>query len=384
MKNLLILLISLILLAGCSKKQELNYTVTEKDGVKTFNNKNIPSQPDLTYSLTKLFTIGGDSATADTATFFRNAADLEVDKQGNIYILDANTSSVKKFDNQGKFVTSFGRKGSGPGEFEVSIDFGIVNDTLCVQETSSGLVVRYDLNGKFIDRIPYIGVPGVFLGESIKSPGSNRVIGYKPEAKKDGEDLILGSYLMLMDSNFKEKKVLREFLNKFDPENIRFFETLTKFTYGENKIFVAENEESQYKISIYDLEGKLTGAIKKNYATLEYNQDEMDIMNKKLNLSWNGKKIVQKKANKKSINSLYYDKYGRLLVCSSMARNKDNLEKFYADVFKDGIFLNRVELKDLVKQDFLAQMNEIETYFMNDKIYVLNAAAGSVTVYDYK
>jgi len=110
----------------------------------------------------------------------------------------------------------------------------------------------------------------------------------------------------------------------------------------------------------------------------------MDIMNKKLNLSWNGKKIVQKKANKKSINAIYYDKYGRLLVCSSMSRKKENLEQFYADVFKDGIFLNRVEFKELVKQDFVAQMNDIETYFLIDRIYVLNLAAGAVTVYDYK
>ena len=131
---------------------------------------------------------------------------------------------------------------------------------------------------------------------------------------------MLGSRLLLMDNKFKQKSILRKFLNKFDPENIRFFETLTKYTYGENKIFVAENEDSQYKISIYDLDGKVTGVIKKSYATLEYNPEEMDIMNKKLNLSWNGKKIVQKKAYKKSINALYYDKYGRLLVCSSQAR----------------------------------------------------------------
>ena len=384
MKKLVTLLFSLIVLAGCSKKQELNYTVTEKDGIKTFNNKNVPSQPGLTYSLTKLFTIGGDSTMADTAAFFRQPADLDVDKSGNIYILDISTCSVKKFDNQGRFITSFGHKGSGPGEFVVSIDMGIVNDTLCVQETETGLVVRYDLNGRFIDKIPYPGAPGVYLGESIKSPGRNRMIGYEPIASKEGDDLMLGSCLLLMDSQFKQKSVLRKFLNKFDPENIRFFETLTKYAYGDSNIFVAENEDSHYKISIYDLNGKQTGVIKKSYATLEYNPEEMEIMNKKLNLSWNGKKIVQKKANKKAINALYYDKYGRLLACSSQARKKDNQDKFYADVFKDGVFFNRVEFKELVKQDYVAQMNDIETYFFNDKIYVLNLAANSVTVYDYQ
>lgn len=383
MKNLLTLLIGLMILAGCTKKQELNYTISEKDGIKTINNKNIPSQPELSYSLRKLFIIGGDSTVADTAAFFRNPVDLEVDKQGNVYVLDASSCSVKKFDSQGKFISSFGRKGSGPGEFVATIDFGIVNDTLCVQETPTGLVVRYDLDGRFIDKIPYPGAAGVYLGESIQSPGSNRVIGYEPIASQEGDDLMLGSCLLLMDNKFKQKTILRKFLNKFDPENIRFFETLTKYTYGENRIFVAENEDSQYKISIYDLDGKLTGAIKKSYATLEYNPEEMEIMNKKLNLSWGGKKIVQKKANKKAINAIYYDKYGRLLVCSSQSRKSDNLQKFYADVFKNGIFLNRVEFNELVKQDFVAQMNDIETYFKNDKIYVLNLASGSVAVYDY-
>ena len=42
----------------------------------------------------------------------------EVDSEENIFVLDGGNCRIQKFDREGRFLQSFGRKGQGPGEFE--------------------------------------------------------------------------------------------------------------------------------------------------------------------------------------------------------------------------------------------------------------------------
>ena len=48
---------------------------------------------------------------------FHNPSDIEIDNEGNIYILDSGNFCVKKFDKNGNFLRRYGKKGKGPGEF---------------------------------------------------------------------------------------------------------------------------------------------------------------------------------------------------------------------------------------------------------------------------
>jgi sugar lactone lactonase YvrE len=59
----------------------------------------------------------GDIDTEDENVAFNYPADVAMDKAGNIYILDAANARVQKFDPDGKFLATIGRKGQGPGEF---------------------------------------------------------------------------------------------------------------------------------------------------------------------------------------------------------------------------------------------------------------------------
>lgn len=375
------LLLIIMILINCTKED--NHTTTSANGVKIHNNTSTPTKPELNYKLTELFTISNDIAGIDSSAVIKVPYDIEVDSQKNLYILDAQSSTIKKFDSSGKFIKSFGRKGYGPGEFDIAIDLVMIQDTLCVQDIRSAQMVRFDLEGGFIDRIPYVGSPGILLEESIKSPSSDLVIGYKPQdIEKDGE-IFYASYLLLMDSQFKEISILREFVYKFDATKTQFFEQLTKYAYGNEKIYVAENCDDKYRINVFDYNGKHIAIIKKNYAKVHYNDEESGIIDKLKLTAEDGSQLEQKRGYKKSINKLFYDKYGLLLVCSSIERNSSNDGQFIADVFKDGVFLNRIEIKELMQQDFNVSLNGIITYFFNDKIYVLNQSESSLTVYDY-
>jgi DNA-binding beta-propeller fold protein YncE len=48
---------------------------------------------------------------------FRSPLDLDVDSQGNVWIMDAGNALVQVFDNDGGFLVQWGVSGTGPGEF---------------------------------------------------------------------------------------------------------------------------------------------------------------------------------------------------------------------------------------------------------------------------
>ncbi|UCE42341.1 MAG: NHL repeat-containing protein [Candidatus Aminicenantes bacterium] len=67
----------------------------------------------------------GELDSDDENLLFYKPADIVFDTEGNIYVLDAGNHRVQKFSPEGEFISSFGRKGQGPGEFQMplSIDF---------------------------------------------------------------------------------------------------------------------------------------------------------------------------------------------------------------------------------------------------------------------
>jgi tripartite motif-containing protein 71 len=83
---------------------------------------------------------------------------VDVDSSGNVYVVDTDNFRIQKFDSNGKFITMWGSKGSsGEGQFlhphDIAIDSSgnsYVNDVLKEEGTNHALVEKFDSNGKFI------------------------------------------------------------------------------------------------------------------------------------------------------------------------------------------------------------------------------------------
>jgi hypothetical protein len=127
--------------------------------------------------------------------------------------------------------------------------------------------------------------------------------------------------------------------------------------------------------------GKKIQQIKNNYARIEYNDYELRRI-KTLQLSVDGEALEQKKSYKKSINDLLFDKYGRLLVCSSIVRNEENRNDFMVDIYKDGIYLNTVKVDELIGEDFVQRFDS-KIYFFGDKIYEVVNGESKINIYGY-
>ncbi len=90
--------------------------------------------------------IGGNAA--DTNYQFGAVTAIDIDADGNIYVLDTQAQVVRVFDSQGKFLRTIGRKGSGPGELTAATAlFVTAGDTLLVADVAAGRLLRFGTDG---------------------------------------------------------------------------------------------------------------------------------------------------------------------------------------------------------------------------------------------
>ena len=60
---------------------------------------------------------GGHKHELTTPGDFARPAGLAVDRDGNLYVADTLNNRIEIFDGDGKFVSTFGKAGDGPGYF---------------------------------------------------------------------------------------------------------------------------------------------------------------------------------------------------------------------------------------------------------------------------
>jgi len=95
----------------------MSQTIENKDGIRTIHNGKDGAWGSSPRVELKLLRKIGDVDTADENFAFARPGDLVEDRAGNIYIADAGQYRIQKFDPDGIFLATFGRKGQGPGEF---------------------------------------------------------------------------------------------------------------------------------------------------------------------------------------------------------------------------------------------------------------------------
>ncbi len=125
-------LTAFILLAGCRErdktaagKSEPGYPVAVElvDGIKTVRNPGFPKEGVVRYSLREELTIGGEGG--GTESVLNRPQDVKIDSQGNIFVMDWGDVDIKVFSPAGLQLRTIGKKGQGPGEFDVPASFVI-------------------------------------------------------------------------------------------------------------------------------------------------------------------------------------------------------------------------------------------------------------------
>ena len=380
MKNIIILLITIVLLTSCTKNEK-NYTVKEIDGIKVYKNKNVPSDPTFKITPKKLFTIQGyDENAKDSVRNFLFPHAIAVDSKENIYVMDGKLYEIKKFDRNGNFKRSFGRKGFGPGEFNDAM-IVILNDSMYVSDLSTKQFILFDNDGKFIRNLPIKNEHRL----SFLTPLNL----YKFMSMRQKWEIIEKKWnftydLVIRDLKSDKTKILNTISGVYSEDNTGGFDYVTPFCVGKNKIFIAEISTNKYSIDVFDFEGVKKYQIQKDFARIRIPQDDIvdfKESRKKLDGTTTEKGFDIKYKKAIDAMSMFVDKNGYLLVQVPLERNENNQFDFVVDAFKDGVYINRFTIDIGKAYDYFN--TDHKRWFIGDRIYYQNREDNCVTVYEY-
>ncbi len=116
-----------------------------------------------------LMTLGKAGVAGDGPDTFNQPSDVLVAPNGDIFVADGHggnsNARIVKFDKDGKYIKEWGKKGSGPGEFDTPHE--LVMDPqgrLLVADRGNSRIQVFDQEGKFITQWKQYGRPsGIFL-----------------------------------------------------------------------------------------------------------------------------------------------------------------------------------------------------------------------------
>jgi hypothetical protein len=118
-----------------------------------------------------LLTLGKAGISGDGPDTFNQPSDVLVARNGDIFVADGHggnsNARIVKFTKDGKFIKTWGKKGSGPGEFDTP--HAIAMDSkgrIFVGDRGNNRIQIFDQEGNFIAEWKQFGRPsGVFIDE---------------------------------------------------------------------------------------------------------------------------------------------------------------------------------------------------------------------------
>ena len=104
---------------------------------------------------------GGPPGAGQQSDVFQRPADVAWDSAGNIYVADGfGNSRVAKFDKNGKFVKSWGSRGSMQGQFNQVHGLAVdAQNNVYVADTANKRIQVFDSDGNFKSQITDVGSP---------------------------------------------------------------------------------------------------------------------------------------------------------------------------------------------------------------------------------
>jgi hypothetical protein len=330
-----------IIFISCVQKQEKVERIIE-DGVEVVVNHiepyKIKGEPS-TFNLEEEFIIDTEKDEI-TDIGLVDIDNFDVDSEGNIFLSGRRNKEnfIFKFDKNGHFVTSFGRRGQGPGEIS-NVMLLIVTDLDEIAISGVTKVLIFDKKGELIKEtrkdknlqnlIPLKNENFLIIKTFMDSTDFSTVISADLYTSKLAE-------IKELDRVKIESPIKGKGINAIPP--YLFWSVL------ENNIYIG-NTETDYEIQIYDLEGNLLRKIRKEYQPVQISEEDMEKIKKRIErYPEEIRKKVYIPKHMPPFQDIFSDDLGRLYV---KTYEQGETPEYVYDIFNpEGIFIGRKSLMD--------------------------------------
>jgi len=226
----------------------------------------LPGMP-TTLKLTEDLCIGKE--TKDENSMFSRLGSIQVDDDGNIYVLDTKEILVKVYDKNGKHLRTFGKKGQGPGEFQsASRMYMAEREKLTFLDTENKRFSYYSLNGECLKETSC----GKWnLRESAKADSKGSIYGETLSISLEGAK----KKLLKFDPQFNQVSEIADLEVKMKPPYVnpmpaKFFFMVTK---EDNLIWAIT---LKYELNVINSKGERIKKIVKDYNSVKITDAEKE------------------------------------------------------------------------------------------------------------
>jgi len=382
------------ILAAPAQAGEWKGKVETINGVKYVKSPAEPMQGPTAVDMEALWELGGE--TDDEDQFFGVISDIEIDDEGNVYLLDAQLSEVKIFTADGEFVRTIGREGEGPGEFRRPTRMFFTKDgNIGVMQTIPAKIVLLSPNGDPVGEHP-LPVPedGGFqlLTSGQASEGQLVLAMARTKLSEDQSSWSRTDFLARVDSQGKQ---LVEYASK--TVQINFADAVLNFAEWDTferrwvvapdgKVYACESYP-EYEITVWNADGSIDKKISRQYKHRAHSADEKEFLTKMMEHF--AQQIpncrVEVENNVKDIEAIHIRDDGSIWVMNSNGSH-DYPDKALGifDVYnKDGQFVKQVTLNgDGDAQDDYYLFVKNRFYVVTDFLQAAMVAQGATGLYD--
>jgi len=355
--SIILFLFAFIIFISCrQQKTEWKGTIEEVDGVTVVKNPKEPMYGEDVFSLEEELSIGEVKGTEE---YMFSRIGLDVDEEGNMYVLETREAKIRVFDKYGNHVLSFGKQGQGPGEMMIPTTTGFQitpRNEIMVYDPPARRFVFFSLDGKYLRIVSSATVMEVLNPVSVTSTGkfiaqTNPPPIYDKGLKIFDADLNAIKIIAMLKAFYKEGEI-----NALRPS---FFFVVSP------EDFIIWGHSDRYELNILSLEGKLEKKITKNCIPIEVTEDYKErvreLFESRLSsLDGSQMKLAFPKYFP-AIGNLTMDDTGRLFV-ETYEEAKNRTGYHYFDVFSpEGMYIAKIPLKTEQVYNYIWKKSKLYT-----------------------
>jgi hypothetical protein len=340
MRNMSVFL-SLLILFHCSQKKSYPVEIKWIDGVKVTINPDYPIEGRYTYGMIENLSIGVEEG--EDCYLLNQPLDLKVSGAGNIYILDWGDTRIQAYDKNGRFLCTIGRKGKGPGEFELPASFDLSPDgKIFLLDSRNRRISQMDTTGNYLNGFRFEG-----FHHEIKIDDSG-ILYFQGES--DPKDLVMTDEMQTIEKVMNLYRIEPMGQNRFCYGDFRGRQMITR-RMGDG-VFQGSSPDGPRTVWTIDNEGHLYAGYNGHYQITRYDKQGKALI--KLGRKYDP---VPNPHRGKGAHTdfmppfkshLLFDEKGNLWL---ELYTKENEEDKIYDIFStDGIYLKQIRLKHSIRQ----------------------------------